>query len=141
MSTASVCWPSAGTAPMRISTSENVMGGSTARTGPASVPTSRQRFRSSSCGCSIRSFISFSRAAGTPAAASRLSSSAVSKRRVCSATTASVSARCCTRRMFVANFGCPARSGRPNTSVTSARQPRSFCTPMRIFPSTVGYAS
>ena len=45
---------------------ENVIGGSSPRTGPAGVSPSRQRFRASSCGCSTSPATSLSRAAGTP---------------------------------------------------------------------------
>lgn len=51
----SVCSPKAGTGPIRKAPSREVTGGIRLRTGPIGDSTSRQRFRSVSCGCAEKS--------------------------------------------------------------------------------------
>ena len=112
-SSAWVCWPSAGTSPMRASTSENVAGGSSA----SDRARARCRWCASgraarSCWCSTTWSSCLTWAAGMPAAASRASSSAVVQRRVCArdecVALANGSARAAT---LVANRGSSASSG------------------------------
>src|SRR2546421_1928074 len=70
-STASVCCPSEGTAPMAASIPSRLAGGNGATMLPTLVSTSRQRLRAASWGCCSTSAISFSRPFAMPAASSR----------------------------------------------------------------------
>ena len=77
---ASVCSPSAGTGSMRGAFVPGA-GGSSAGSGPAGEPTSRQRPRAFSCGCSHTSCIVLTRALAICAASSRSTTCARGQRR------------------------------------------------------------
>ena len=106
-----MCWPRAGTAPMAASRPGTVTGGSSARTGPAGVSTSRH-LSGRSCGWAANSAGVRSRALAMPASSSRATTSSGVMDPSAASMIAVSSPSWATRSGLVANRSSVTRSGR-----------------------------
>ena len=128
-----MCSPSAGTGSMRGPSSQ-VPGGSIAGSVPAGEPTSRQRSRAFSCGCSHTSCIVLTRALAICAASSRSTTcGAVSGANVSTMSSRSA-VRSATRLALPVKRGSRASSGRSSTLSQKLTHSRSFCRPSITLP-------
>src|SRR5690606_4047473 len=138
-STASVFSPTAGTASMRGANALLEAGGSSAGSGPAGLPTSRQRWRACNWGWAHTSFISLTRALAIWAASRRsVTCSMVSAANAWTIRARSAS-RLAARRELEAKRSSSASSGCASTRSQNTRHSRSFCRPsMMVAPSPTG---
>ena len=105
-------------------------GGSSARTGPPGVPTSRHRSLAASWGCAANSAGERSRAQAMPAASSSAASRSAGTVRNASWRITVSSASWATRSGLVRNRPSVIRSGRCRIFSHSTAHSRSFCRPM-----------
>ena len=120
---------------MAASRPGTVTGGSSARTGPAGVSTSRHRSLAVSCGWAANSAGVRSRALAMPASSSRATTSSGVMDPSAASMIAVSSPSWATRSGFVANRSSVIRSGRCSTRSQSTAHSRSFCRPRNTCPS------